>query len=117
MLLADSYDGAREPAARYLLRYNFEVIEAADGEQALQKIVATPPRVILADWSLPSMPARRLRQWLDQNWRTRAIPLIVLVGDYEPGDSMPIVAGILIKPFSLAAMLEEIRRVLRAANA
>jgi hypothetical protein len=30
---------------------------------------------------------------------------------------MPPVAGVLVKPFSLAAMLDEIRRVLRAATA
>ena len=60
------------------------------------------------------MPARRLCQWLDQSWRTRSIPLIVMVGNYEPGEAMPPVAGILVKPFSLAVMLDEIRRVIRS---
>jgi CheY-like chemotaxis protein len=115
VLVADGYEGAREPAARFLARYNFDVLEAANGEEALQRIIAAPPRVILADWSLPAMPARRLCTWLEQNWRTRSIPVIVMVGDYEPGDSMPPVAGILVKPFALASMLEEIRRVIRTS--
>lgn len=114
ILVADGYEGARQPAARYLQRFHFDVIEAADGEQALHKIVATPPHVILADWSLPSMPARRLCQWLDQSWRTRSMPVIVMVGDYVPGEGMPPVAGILVKPFSLGLMLDEIRRVIRS---
>ena len=113
ILVADAYEGARVPAARYLTRFNFEVAEAVDGEQALQRIVASPPQVILADWSLPSMPARRLCQWLEQSWRTRNIPVILMVGDREPDE--PPVAGCLIKPFTLAAMLDEVRRVLRAA--
>ncbi len=114
ILVADAYEGARHPVARYLQRFNFDVLEAADGEEALQKIVSSPPHVILADWSLPSMPARRLCQWLDQSWRTRNLPVIVMVGDYEPGEAMPPVAAILVKPFSLGVMLDEIRRVLRS---
>jgi DNA-binding response OmpR family regulator len=113
ILVADAYEGARQPVARYLERYHFDVSEAADGEQALQRILAAPPHVILADWGLPSMPARRLVQWLDQSWRTRTIPVIVMVGSYDPGEGMPVVAGVLVKPFSLSVMLDEIRRVIR----
>jgi CheY-like chemotaxis protein len=115
ILVADSYDGARIPAARYLSRFHFEVSEASDGEQALKRILASPPQVILADWSLPSMPAPRLCQWLEQSWRTRNIPVIVMVGDCEPTDAPP-VAGVLVKPFPLSSMLEEIRRVLRGST-
>jgi len=117
VLVADAYEGARRPAARYLERFNFAVTEAVDGEQALQRIVSAAPHVILTDWSLPSMPARRLCQWLDQSWRTRQIPVIVMISSYEPGEGIPPVAGILIKPFSLGSMLDEIRRVLRSHEA
>jgi len=113
LLVAEGYEGARLPAVRYLTRFNFEVAEASNGEEALQRIVSMPPQVILADWSLPSMPAPRLCQWLEQSWRTRNIPVIVMVSDYEPGEPIPAVAGILVKPFALSAMLDEIRRVIR----
>ena len=115
VLVADAYDGARSPAARYLARFHFDVSEASDGEQALQRILASPPQVILADWELPSMPAPRLCQWLEQSWRTRNIPVIVMVGHCEPAEAPP-VAGILVKPFPLSSMLEEIRRVLRGPS-
>src|SRR3954465_12493565 len=85
VLVADSYEGARRPCARYLDRLNFEVIEAADGDEALARIVATPPHVILAEWFLPAMPAPRFAQWLGQSWRTREIPLIALASTVEPG--------------------------------
>ncbi len=115
VLVADAYDGARIPAARYLSRFNFDVAEASDGEEALKRILAAPPQVILADWSLPSMPAPRLCQWLERSWRTRNIPVIVMVGTAEPEEPPP-VAGLLVKPFPLASMLDEIRRVLRAST-
>jgi DNA-binding response OmpR family regulator len=115
--VADSYDGARRPCARYLDRFHFQVLEAADGEEALASITATPPQVILAEWNLPTMPAWRLTQWLAQSWRTRQIPVIVMTSDadakaqIEPPERA---AGLLVKPFSLPMMLAEVRRVLRA---
>lgn len=116
LLVADHYDGARLPLVRYLQRHHFDIVEAAHGEQALRTIVARPPHVIVVDWALPLLPAPRLCQWLDQSWRARAIPVIVMIGDYEPGEDLPPVAGILVKPFPLAAMVEAVRRAIRLAQ-
>jgi len=119
ILVADNYEGARRPCARYLDRFHFQVAEASDGEEALSTITAMGPHIILADASLPAMPAWRLTQWLAQSWRTRNIPVIVMTSDIGPGDDVAlpeIAAGVLIKPFALTAMLAEVRRVLRATN-
>jgi len=119
VLVAESYDGVRKSCARYLDRFNFQVAEAADGEEALTQITAEPPQVILAELNLPAMPAWRLAQWLSQSWRTRQIPVIVLAGDLEASDPpvspdfRNVVAGVLVKPFTLRTMLDEIRRVIR----
>jgi CheY-like chemotaxis protein len=113
LLIAESYEGARLPAVRFLKRFNFDVAEATNGEEALQRIVASPPHVILADSSLPAMPAPRLCQWLEQSWRTRSIPVIVMTGDYLSDEPIPPAAGVLVKPFPLSTMLDEIRRVIR----
>jgi two-component system phosphate regulon response regulator PhoB len=98
-------------------KFRFHVAEAADGEEALSLITATEPHVILTDWSLPTMPVSRLMRWLAQGWRTRHIPVIVMADDLDPAAdwSRANPAGVLIKPFPLAMMLHEIRRVLRAS--
>jgi two-component system phosphate regulon response regulator PhoB len=122
VLVAESYDGVRKSCARYLDRFQFQVAEACNGEEALTQIAAEPPQVILVEWNLPAMPAWRLAQWLGQSWRTRQIPVIVLAGDMEPSDvsaaeeARTAVAGTLVKPFTLRVMLDEIRRVMRIAN-
>lgn len=122
VLVAESYDGVRKSCARYLERYNFQVVEAADGEQALSQITAEAPQVILAELNLPSMPVRRLTQWLSQNWKTRQIPVIVLAGDLDTSDPSvsqefhSLVAGVLVKPFTLRTMLDEVRRVMRVPD-
>ena len=115
VLIADSYAPARRPCALYLERHNFDVHEAADGEEALARIVASPPRIVLIEWGLPGMSGERLSHWLAQGWRTRDVRVIAMAG--AGGDeglpAMAQVDAVLFKPFSLSAMLEEIRRVLR----
>jgi CheY-like chemotaxis protein len=119
ILVADNYERARRPCARYLDRYHFEVAEASDGEEALSSIIALAPHVVLADSRLPVMPAWRLTLWLAQNWRTRHIPVIVMTDDLAPDEETlrrESTRGVLVKPFPLATMLAEVRRVLKATR-
>src|SRR5947207_6813601 len=111
LLVADSYEGARRPCARYLHRLNFDVSEAETGEQVLARILQAPPRLILAEWTLPSMPGGRLTQWLSQGHRTKDIPVILIANAADPATPLPSVAGVLRKPFTLAQMITEVRRV------
>jgi DNA-binding response OmpR family regulator len=120
LLIAESYEGVRKSCSRYLQQFHFQVVQAATGEEALARIVAEPPHLILAEVNLPSMPAGRLAHWLAQSWRTRHIPVIVMAAAIDeslgPAEFQSLVAGVLLKPFSLRVMLDEIRRVLRATE-
>jgi len=117
VLVADSYEGARVPCVRYLQHLGFRVDQAADGEQALALIGATPPHLIVAEQRLPKLPAWRLKQRLAQHQRTQHIPIIVTVSDFNLSGAdreSQGMASVLVKPFALAAMISEVRRVLRA---
>jgi DNA-binding response OmpR family regulator len=114
VLVAESYDGVRMACARYLQQFNFHVVEAADGEQALAGIAAATPQLILTEWNLPSMPAETLAKWVADRRAERGIPVIVMANSVESG-ALPSVAGVLRKPFSLSEMMAEVRRVLRGA--
>jgi CheY-like chemotaxis protein len=116
ILVADSYDGVRRACARYLQQFNFDVTEAVDGEQALARIIASQPAVILTEWNLPAMPAGKLADWVAQRRPGGDVPVIVLANAVEGDLPMPRVAGVLRKPFTLREMLDEVRRVLRAAS-
>jgi DNA-binding response OmpR family regulator len=115
VLVAESYESVRQACARYLQQFNFDVVQAADGEEALARIVASPPQVILTEWNLPSMPAGRLAQWVAQRRPNTDIPVIILANAVEGDGVVPRVAGVLRKPFSLPEMLHEVRRVLRGS--
>jgi CheY-like chemotaxis protein len=62
------------------------------------------------------MPSGKLTQWLAQGYQTRDIPVIVIANAMDPSTSLPAVAGVLRKPFTLAQMIGEVRRVLRATD-
>jgi len=114
ILIADSYDGARIPCAKYLDRLGFGVLEAGDGQQALAHIDARLPDVIVIENGLPDAPVAQVARRL---YGSQAVPLIVTTSDLDAVDEtltgLPHVA-VLEKPFSMAMMVEEIRRLLRA---
>jgi two-component system phosphate regulon response regulator PhoB len=116
LLIADSYDGARQPCARYLDRFGFRVEECADGDECLAAIDARPPHLILIEDDLPKMSASRLVRHLKEQDRTKVIPVIVMFSDFEAHGHHHVEtesAAALVKPFALSTMLQEIRRVLR----
>ena len=112
VLVADSYEGARRPCARYLQRLSFDVSEAANTEEALAGVLKSPPRLILAEWRLPGSFGPKPSQWLDPTLLS-TIPVILIANTEDPGARPPQVAGILRKPFSLDQLIAEVRRVLR----
>jgi CheY-like chemotaxis protein len=116
LLVADSHGDALVPYVRYLKHFGFVVEAVADGRDVLPVIHASHPHVILMEPSLPSMPAWRLAERLAEDSQMREVPIILLAGT-APADSngqLPVrAAGVLLKPFSLASMVEEVRRVLR----
>jgi len=114
VLVAESCADVRRPLVRYLAAFHFRVVEASDGNEMLKTITGVRPHVVLTESTLPHMPAWRLSQWLSNNVHTRQVPLIVFADEAdEPGNGGPPPACVLVKPFSLIHMLDELRRVIR----
>ena len=55
VLVVDDYPDAREMYAEYLQYSGFDVIEAGNGIEALERAADSAPDVILMDLSLPVM--------------------------------------------------------------
>ena len=115
LLIADSYDGARIPCVRYLDHFGFHVEQAVDGDQVLAALSTTKPDVILMERGLPLLSARTLGDRLEEHDDTRTIPIIVMTSEFDvDGTHVEAASGILVKPFPLSSMIEEVRRALRA---
>ena len=109
VLLVDDYPDAREMYSEYLAFSGFDVVEAGNGIEALQRAVDMTPDIILMDgWEA----TRRLKA--DQ--RTASIPVVALTGHALAGISDgALKAGcdaFVTKPCLPEDLVKEIRKIL-----
>ena len=87
VLIVDDYPDAREMYSEYLQFSGFDVVEAANGMEALQRAVDAEPDIILMDLSLPVMDGWEATRRLKADKRTASIPVVALTGHALAGIS------------------------------
>lgn len=87
ILVVDDYADAREMYAEYLEVRGFEVITAANGQEALDQVQAGHPDLILMDLSLPILDGWEATRLIKEDASTRNIPVIALSGHALSGMS------------------------------
>jgi two-component system cell cycle response regulator DivK len=87
VLLVDDYPDAREMYSEYLQFSGFDVVEAANGVEALQRAIEDVPDIILMDLSLPVMDGWEATRRLKSDVRTAGIPVVALTGHALAGIS------------------------------
>jgi phosphoserine phosphatase RsbU/P len=128
ILLVDDYELLRTPLARYLTEAGFDVVQAADGVEALQQICVQIPDAIISDVVMPRMDGFQLRETIQCDKKLRHIPFLFLTGydseeemlkglDLEPDDflSKSISQTVLVK--KLETVIKRHRAERNAANA
>lgn len=95
----------------------YEVIEARDGLEALEKVYERPPDLIILDYIIPKLDGREVCQKLKKDVLLRHMPIIMLTGK---GDVKDKVRGLdagaddyIVKPFEPEELLARIRMILR----
>jgi CheY-like chemotaxis protein len=81
VLVVDDYPDARDMYRSYLELCGFDVIEAVNGVEALQRAFDAAPDVILMDLSLPIMDGWEATRRLKEDPRTAGIPVVALTGN------------------------------------
>lgn len=107
---------------QYLVRYNFEkegfkILASGRGEDALDKIRAEQPDLVILDLMLPGMDGLEVCRMLKGDSRTKAIPIVMLTAKGEETD---IVVGLGVgaddyvsKPFSPKVLVARAKALLR----
>ena len=120
VLIVDDYQDAREMYAEYLEFSGFQVLEARNGLEAVEKAQEFLPAVILMDLSLPVMDGWEATRRLKGDERTRGIPVVALTGHALDGHSREAQdAGCdayVTKPCLPDALLREVRRMLQRVS-
>ncbi|WP_420038312.1 response regulator [Sulfidibacter corallicola] len=86
ILLVEDHEMNRDMLSRRLKRKGFEVAEAVDGLQALEKVEEVKPDLILMDMSLPQMDGWEATRRIKSNPETQDIPVIGLSAHAMSGD-------------------------------
>ena len=121
VLVVDDYPDAREMYGEYLEYCGFEVVQASNGMEALQRALDAAPDIILMDLSLPVMDGWEATRRLKADKRTAGIPVVALTGHALAGISEGAKkAGcdaFVTKPCLPEDLVREIQRVLDEAPA
>ena len=116
VMVVDDYPDAREMYSEYLEYCGFDVVQAANGMEALQRAIEMRPDLILMDLSLPVMDGWEATRRLKADKRTVNIPVVALTGHALAGISEGAKkAGcdaFVTKPCLPEDLVKEIRRVL-----
>jgi CheY-like chemotaxis protein len=116
LLLADDQEALRRLLRLTLATSGVEILEASDGEQALQLARSARPDLILLDWNMPGMPGLEVARHLRHDPDTRHLHIVMLTARTQVADRRAAAeAGVrdyLTKPFSPIALLEKVREVL-----
>ncbi|KGQ67702.1 phosphate regulon transcriptional regulator PhoB [Gallibacterium anatis] len=116
ILIVEDERAIREMVALYLLKQNYEVIEAEDYQSAVNRL-EEQPQLILLDWMLPGRSGIMFIEYLKKQEQTAKIPIIMLTARSAEEDCITCLnAGAddyITKPFSPKILLARIEALWR----
>lgn len=121
ILVVEDEGDLRELIVFNLTREGFEVVQASDGDAALQAACSHMPDLILLDVMMPGPDGFEVSRRLKKNTATDSIPIIMLTAR---GEEMDRVVGLelgaddyVVKPFSVRELILRVKAVLRRFDA
>jgi len=118
ILVVDDSRVTRELIKVYLIARDVALQEAADGAEALDKIRAAPPDLVLADNRMPILDGVGLCTAIRADPRLAELPVVILTSNADPATARALrKAGareVLQKPVQPNVLLEAVNRQLAA---
>ena len=95
-----------------------QVLVAANGRQAIERLQAERPDIVLADVGMPERDGYEVAAFIKGNPQLASIPVILLTGAFEPLDEGRARSvgcdGVLVKPFEPQLVINRVRELLEA---
>lgn len=122
LLLADDSITIQKVVNLTFADEGIEVISVGDGDSAMEKVRREAPDLILADVNMPGLSGYQICEQIKQSDETRKIPVILLVGSFEPFDESEAYRvgadDYLTKPFqSIRQLVTKVSDLLESAAA
>jgi two-component system phosphate regulon response regulator PhoB len=118
ILLADDEENLRVLVHETLEGADYEIVEASDGEEAIEMARRRRPDLMVLDWMMPGKTGVEVSAALRREQSTRDIPIILLTAKNQQDDIVTAfdsgVTSYLVKPFSPAELLDKVEELLGA---
>lgn len=107
ILIVDDDPGIRKMLVEVLTLEGYPTETATNGQEALDMLAASAPRIVLLDLMMPVLDGRGVMMQLDGNPAARSQHKIILVSAFSNLESSRdlIVDGALAKPFTVPQLL------------
>ncbi|HLM61384.1 MAG TPA: response regulator, partial [Pyrinomonadaceae bacterium] len=121
LLLADDSTTIQKVVNLTFAGENIEVVTVSDGDAAMRKFVEIEPDLVMADVNMPGLNGYQICEKIKQDARTKRIPVILLVGSFEPFDEEKAIRvganDYLTKPFqSILQLVNKVSELLDAGT-
>jgi len=118
ILIADDNDDMLETLERIFSLYNFDVVTAINGKEAVSKAKSDFPDIIILDGMMPEMDGFEACKNLKKDESTRLIPVVFLTANFmEIKDRVKGLAlgadDYLLKPFNSKELVSRINSILK----
>ncbi len=116
ILIVDDSPSVRQLVSSTLLGGGYEVVEAENGEEGLQKFDKRPVDLVITDLNMPKVDGIDLIRELRSRPGQRFLPIIMLTTESQEAKKQEArkagVSGWLVKPFKAEQILAEVKMVL-----
>ena len=116
LVVEDNQDN-REMVVKVLKFNGYQVVEAVDGEEAIEKARSETPALILLDIFLPKIDGYEVTRRLKGNTNLRSIPIIALTAHAMKGSMEQALAagcdGYIPKPIDVRELPRQIQHFLK----
>jgi len=116
-LIVDDSTSMRQMVSFTLKQAGFRLVEASDGQQALEKLGNRPVDIVITDLNMPTLDGLGLIRRLREIPTYRFTPILMLTTESQQSKKLEGKAagatGWIVKPFDPDRLLQVIRKVVR----
>ena len=97
-----------------------DMIEAADGKEAMAKLLSEGADFLITDWNMPEMNGLELSRWVRSAPQLAAMPILMVTTRGNKEDVIEAmkarVNNYIVKPFTAQGLKEKIDVILKSAD-
>ena len=120
ILVVDDEPVVVKTLSKVIRRQGFDVVSAADGEEALKKVRSSNPDLVILDIQMPKLDGIEVLQRIKGSPETASLPVIMLtakVGDEDTLKGYKYGANYYIpKPFEMDEVLQGIEMIFKSID-